>query len=675
MIAAQRFGALLTRPTDLSEQTAVLAAAAAAGASFQRGLMPRSTSDQAAITGLLVAVNYGLVVTSQSAIQALAGVLAGADASPARFRRSAFAVEAAVLGIGLGLQRALPAYPGEPLARAAARSVGFRSVLGASTAMIGLTTTEAAVTVTGHETKALPIAPLAVAGAALAGAAYGLARRGLQASDELDEYGMAVESDVRIVAGRSAVAGAGVAVATFVAAYGERLFARGVAWPIARVLPEPVALIAGHAVSLGTLAGAGYLGIRKVLASADATGGAVEAAYSSRPDSPHVTGGPASLVDWNTLGREGRRFVNMAMTTAEIREATGRSRATAPVRAFIGVDSAATPADRADLALRELEALGGLERPLIVFYTPTGTGYVNYVALETVEHLTGGKCAQVAMQYSLRPSPMSIGRIGVGRTQNQAFLAALRVRLDAMPAKKRPRVVVFGESLGAQTGADTLFQGNREMEQFGVDRALFIGMPNATPAPNAWRVNKAGLDPEGLAVEIGTHAEWTALPEEQRARVRVVLLSQHDDPIVKFGLPLAVQKPDWLGDNRPAVVPQEMVWRPFGTFITTMIDAKNSMSVVPGTFVARGHDYRLQLAVFVRDVFRLEDPPGGMEGVERALRARELAWATRRVGSAQAEAAETAVRDQLEKWGVATDRVPPVVAVLPITEDPLAVTT
>ena len=84
-----------------------------------------------------------------------------------------------------------------------------------------------------------------------------------------------------------------------------------------------------------------------------------------------MTGGPASLVDWSTLGREGRRFVNMAMTTAEIRAATGRSRATAPVRAFVGVGSAATPEERADLALRELEALGGLERPLIVFYTPT----------------------------------------------------------------------------------------------------------------------------------------------------------------------------------------------------------------------------------------------------------------------------------------------------------------
>ena len=99
---AGRIGSIITTPTDLAEQTAVLAAAAAAGGSFQRGLMPRSTTDQAAITGLLVAVNYGVVVTGQSAAQALAGALAGPDASPRRFRAGAFAVEATSLATGLG---------------------------------------------------------------------------------------------------------------------------------------------------------------------------------------------------------------------------------------------------------------------------------------------------------------------------------------------------------------------------------------------------------------------------------------------------------------------------------------------------------------------------------------------------------------------------------------------
>ncbi len=160
------------------------------------------------------------------------------------------------------------------------------------------------------------------------------------------------------------------------------------------------------------------------------------------------------------------------------------------------------------------------------------------------------------MQYSLRPSPMSLGQVGVGKEQNQAFLSALKARLETVPKSKRPRVVVFGESLGAQTGADTLFQGHHEMEEYGIDRALFIGMPASTPAPRAWRVDKEAMDPDDVAVEIGTYDEWLSLSDERRERVRVVLLSQHDDPIVKFGVPLAVQKPDWLGPERPPGVPE-----------------------------------------------------------------------------------------------------------------------
>ncbi len=668
-----KVAAILTRPTDLAEQAAVLTAAAGAGASFQRGLMPRTTKDQALITGLLVGINYGIVVTGQSAAQGIAESLAGPDASPGRFRSAALGVEVATLGVGLALQRALREYPGEPMARASVRSLGFRAAFGSGAALLGLSLTEAATRASRREFRSLPVAPLAAAGAGVAAATYGLARHRLRDSGSLDEHGMPIESDTRIVAGRAVGAGALVAIATFVASYGERLAAQGVAVPLRTVLPSPLARLGGHSVALGALGAAGFVGIRHVLAGADQTGAAVEAAYSSRPESAHVTGGSQSLVDWSTLGREGRRFVNMVLTPDEIRAATGRTRATPPVRAFIGVESAPTPEGRAELALRELEALGGLEKSTIVFYTPTGTGYVNYVTLETIEHLTAGNCAQIAMQYSLRPSPMALGSVGVGKEQNQAFLAALRTRLDEWPAEKRPRVLMFGESLGAQTGADTLFQGHGEMDTYRVERAMFIGMPGSTPAPRRWRDDKQGMDPLGLAVEVGTHEEWLALPEEQRERVRVVLLSQHDDPIVKFNLPLAVQKPDWLGPDRPSVVPGELRWRPISTFLATMVDAMNSMSVVPGTFVSRGHDYRKQLAGMVKDVFGLPDPPAGMDAVETALRARELAWATRRVSAAQAEAAENAVREQLAKWGVNTDAVPPVIALSAADDDPHAV--
>ena len=40
------------------------------------------------------------------------------------------------------------------------------------------------------------------------------------------------------------------------------------------------------------------------------------------------------------------------------------------------------------------------ERKVLCFCSPTGTGYLNYVMMETLEYLTGGDCATFAPQYS-----------------------------------------------------------------------------------------------------------------------------------------------------------------------------------------------------------------------------------------------------------------------------------
>ena len=61
------------------------------------------------------------------------------------------------------------------------------------------------------------------------------------------------------------------------------------------------------------------------------------------------------------------------------------------------------------MALAELERTGAFDRELLMVISPTGTGYVNYVAVETTAYLTRGNMASVTMQYSLRPSPLSLG--------------------------------------------------------------------------------------------------------------------------------------------------------------------------------------------------------------------------------------------------------------------------
>ena len=80
--------------------------------------------------------------------------------------------------------------------------------------------------------------------------------------------------------------------------------------------------------------------------------------------------------------------------------------------------------------------------------SPTGTGYVNYCAVAAAEYLTLGDIATVTLQYSKRPSPLSLGRIGAAREQNRLLLLHVLDRLrqpsgrpspPSRPVRREPR--------------------------------------------------------------------------------------------------------------------------------------------------------------------------------------------------------------------------------------------
>jgi uncharacterized membrane protein len=261
----------------------------------------------------------------------------------------------------------------------------------------------------------------------------------------------------------------------------------------------------------------------------------------------------------------------------------------------------------------------------------------------------------VAMQYSLRPSPMSLGRVGIGIDQNGAFLQALKWRLAAIPEDRRPRLCIFGESLGAQTSEDVFAEeGTAGLHRAGIDRGLFLGTPAATKFRQRWLSDPAAMDPDGEIVEVDNHAEFLALPEDVRARARYFLLTHHNDSMPKFWFPLAVQPPTWMGppETREPGVPKETAWRPYTTFLITLMDVKNAMHVVPGQFVANGHDYRASLARFTSLAYGLPVDDQTLAEMNRVLAERELRWAERRLLDQGVADAEADVRAQLAKWGV-----------------------
>ena len=101
------------------------------------------------------------------------------------------------------------------------------------------------------------------------------------------------------------------------------------------------------------------------------------------------------------------------------------------------------------------------------------------------------------------------------------------------------------------------------------------------------------------------HDQLAKLTAEERDRLRAVILSHDNDPIAHTGPDLAVQRPYWLGEERGRNVPESMEWIPLVTFWQTVMDAANAMVTVPGEFGSFGHDYRADMARFVRDAYQL----------------------------------------------------------------------
>ena len=679
--AAARWAGGALAGEDTVERTAALASSALVGTSFGPGLLPRPGLDQALATGIVAATNHGLVMTSQSASAALARRLVPDDGTPsgrARSYAAQAAVSAGVAAAGAVMQRALAPRPGELMRRAALRTASRRTMR-VGLAGAALAVVEAADAAVGGRRPGLRV--LAAGGGLLAGTAiagWQIYRYHTQEEADPARLGPATDPLTGAAAAgddapaqmplppvtRSLLIGAAVSAGLHGMAVAEGLFARGLAAGIRRAVPGagPVAGVVGHAAALGVTVAALGAGMEYLDRRAEAGGSAIDAAYTTPPDVGTVSGGPASAVAWPSLGREGVRFVNLALTRQEIADVTGApiEQVKAPVRAFAGLASAESMDVRVDLVMEDLARLGAFERSVLCVASPTGSGYVNYVAIETLEYLTRGDCATVALQYSLRPSFLSLDRVAMGREQNRALLHALEWRLQGLPEGHRPRLVGFGESLGAHTMQDAfLHEGVSGLHRVGLDRALFLGTPAGSKWAKQWRLDPKKADPGDEVAEVASYTEWLARPDDDRARRRYVLLSHHEDPITRFEPALIVQEPGWLSPaaGRPPGISHLACWYPLTTFVLTLMDVKNAMSVTPGRFAARGHDYRADLARMISEAYGLPTTDGELLAIEHALRRREAEWAQRRLVAEQLRRAKEAVQRQTRSWGRAPDAV------------------
>jgi hypothetical protein len=335
----------------------------------------------------------------------------------------------------------------------------------------------------------------------------------------------------------------------------------------------------------------------------------IEPAYSEPPQNPYASGGPNSISPFDELGLQGRRFVTDVVTPDLIESTLDEPAIAHPIRAFVGMNSDPLyPAGRSEMMLDELDRLGAFERSHLLLVCPTGTGWVDQTMIESTELLTRGDIATACIQYGRGPSFLEVQKVHLGRTQFRGLLWGVKMRLEGMPEEKRPKVYVFGESLGSWSSSDVVMhQGIAGFDHYGIDRALWCGLVGfAKWSKTGMRQGSGDLVPPGTVEAFDNFGEYQALSEKERDQLRAVIVDHDNDPIAQMSLRWAVKRPPWLtGEARGRNVPEGMTWVPLITFVQIMVDAMNAMRVVPGHFKSFGHDYRADMAPFVHAAYRL----------------------------------------------------------------------
>lgn len=313
-----------------------------------------------------------------------------------------------------------------------------------------------------------------------------------------------------------------------------------------------------------------------------------------RPTSVLRSGGPGSLVPWDSLGRQGRAFTGSGPTAGEIGAFTRRT-AQEPVRAYAGLSTAEDAETRAERAVADLRRAGGFERENLLVMTTTGSGWVDPAAVDSFEYLGNGDSATVAMQYSYLPSWLSylVDQSKAREAGRELFDAVYDV-WSKLPQDERPRLFVAGESLGS-FGGEAAFSGEYDLRNRTAG-TLFAGPPNFNTLFREFSDHRDAGTPEiepgykeGHTVRF-TDDPLTGIPPADRAwdGTRVLYLMHPSDPIVWWSPALALSEPDWIGEAPGGDVLEEMVWMPFVTFWQVTADLPFSTGVPDG----HGHTYK-----------------------------------------------------------------------------------
>lgn len=338
-----------------------------------------------------------------------------------------------------------------------------------------------------------------------------------------------------------------------------------------------------------------------------------------RPTHEFQTGSASSLINWEDLGRQGRNFVSGGPTSETLSEYFG-SAAPAPIRVYVGLNSADTPQLRARLALEELKRAGGFDRSLLLLVTPTGTGWVDPSSQETIEYLHKGDIATVAAQYSYLNSPLTLMTDSAyGAEMARALFAEIYGHWRSLPKDARPRLYLRGLSLGS-------INSDRSFDFYDIIDDPFHGaLWSGPPFRNdTWRSVTAQRDPGspawlpefrgGSVIRFMNQEQGLDRGTSPWGSFRIAFLQYASDPITFFSPEAAWREPDWMREPRGPDVSPDLRWFP----IVTMLQLAADMMVgtAPKGF---GHEYAPEH--YIDAWLALTEPEGWTEGDVERLKA------------------------------------------------------
>jgi uncharacterized membrane protein len=389
-----------------------------------------------------------------------------------------------------------------------------------------------------------------------------------------------------------------IAAATFVVLLGlARLFTlifHFIAGRFGRFVPRRVANVMGAAVALllfwSLATDVFFAGVLRVVDSSFQQYDALIEPTAPQPTSTLKAGSPASLLRWEELGRAGREFIASGPSSRAISAVSGRD-AIEPIRVYVGLHAAETPTQRAKLALEELKRAEAFERSTLIVITPTGTGWVDPGAMDSIEYLHDGDVASVAMQYSYLSSPLALlVQPGYGAESARALFSQVYDHWRALPKDSRPKLYLHGLSLGAMNSE----RSTELFEILGdpVHGALWAGPPfestiwrRVTNARNAGSPAWLPQFRDGSLVRFMNQNGVSVQPGSAWGPMRIVYLQYASDAITFFDPRDLYRRPDWLVPPRGPDVSSEVRWYP----VVTMLHLGLDMAMANSTPMGYGH--------------------------------------------------------------------------------------